>query len=214
MIKGVLFDMDGVLVDSEAIICRAAVTMFSETGVTVSPEDFHPFVGTGENRYIGGVAEKYGVTIDITSAKARVYELYESYAQEGLTALPGALDLVNHCRLSGLMTAVATSADKVKMEINLAGIGLPESAFDAIVTGEDVIHKKPAPDIYLEAAARLGLEADECLVIEDAVSGIKAAKSAGCRCLAVTTSYSADRLHEADWICASLTEIPADALKW
>ncbi|MBK9390055.1 MAG: HAD hydrolase-like protein [Bacteroidetes bacterium] len=65
MIKGVLFDMDGVLVDSERFIARAAIMMFEELGVQVKPEDFHPFVGTGENRYLGGVAEKYGITVDL-----------------------------------------------------------------------------------------------------------------------------------------------------
>jgi len=59
MLQGVLFDMDGVLVDSESFICKAAVKMFEENGLTVKKEDFIPFVGTGENRYIGGVAEKY-----------------------------------------------------------------------------------------------------------------------------------------------------------
>ena len=71
MIRGVLFDMDGVLADSEPFICQAAIMMFAETGLTVIPGDFKPFMGTGENRYIGGVAEKYGLKIDIEKAKAR-----------------------------------------------------------------------------------------------------------------------------------------------
>jgi beta-phosphoglucomutase-like phosphatase (HAD superfamily) len=71
MIKGVLFDMDGVLVDSEHFICKAAIMMFRELGITVSPEDFQPFVGMGENRYIGGVAERHGINVDIEQVKAR-----------------------------------------------------------------------------------------------------------------------------------------------
>ena len=73
---GVLFDMDGVLVDSEVFICRAACMMFEESGLKVRPEDFLPFVGTGENRYLGGVAEKYGFAIEINEAKERTYDIY------------------------------------------------------------------------------------------------------------------------------------------
>lgn len=76
MIRGVLFDMDGVLADSEEYICRAAIMMFAELGYTVEPDDFKPFVGTGENRYVGGVAEKYGIDVDIEKVKARTYEIY------------------------------------------------------------------------------------------------------------------------------------------
>jgi cytidine deaminase len=78
MIRGVLFDMDGVLVDSEEFICRAAIEMFMESGIETTPEDFKPFTGTGENRYIGGVAEKYGISVDIEKVKARTYEIYGS----------------------------------------------------------------------------------------------------------------------------------------
>jgi phosphoglycolate phosphatase-like HAD superfamily hydrolase len=73
---GVIFDMDGVLVDSEPFICRAACQMFAEQGLKVQPEDFVPFIGTGENRYIGGPAEKYGYELDIPKAKERTYDIY------------------------------------------------------------------------------------------------------------------------------------------
>ena len=76
MIKGVLFDMDGVLVDSEEFICRAAVLMFKEKGLEVQAEDFIPFVGMGEDRYLGGVAEKYNFVIEIEEIKSRTYEIY------------------------------------------------------------------------------------------------------------------------------------------
>jgi len=214
MIRGVLFDMDGVLADSEPFICQAAIMMFAETGLTVIPDDFKSFVGTGENRYIGGVAEKYGLKIDIEKAKARTYEIYLSIIHGKLKALPGAIAFIRKCRDTGLKTALATSADVIKMEANLKEIGLSSSAFDATINGLDVEKKKPFPDIYIKAAERIGLKPEECLVAEDAVSGIKAAKSAGCRCLAVTTSFNRSKLSEADWICNSLEEVPEEALNW
>ncbi len=102
----------------------------------------------------------------------------------------------------------------VKMEANLNEIGIPPSLFNATVTGLDVENKKPFPDIYLMAAERIGLKPEECLVVEDAISGIKFAKSAGCRCLAVATSFDRSLLNEADWVCTSLNEIPEEAFNW
>jgi beta-phosphoglucomutase len=214
MIKGVLFDMDGVLVDSEPFICKAAIMMFKELGVKVMPEDFHPFVGMGENRYIGGVAEAYGVTVDIEKVKARTYEIYEQIVSGNLSALPGVHKFIAKCRKRGFRLALATSADRVKMEVNLSEIGLTPSDFNYIVNGLDVKNKKPSPDIYLKAAEKIGLEPYECLVVEDAVSGIKAAKAAGCRCLALTTSFDEKFLTEADWICGSLKDVPEKAINW
>jgi beta-phosphoglucomutase len=214
MIKGVLFDMDGVLVDSERFIARAAIMMFAELGVSVKEEDFHPFVGTGENRYLGGVAEKYGISVDLPKVKARTYEIFGEIARKNLFPLPGAGEFVSRCKEKGLKLALATSADKVKMEINLSEIGLPPETFNTIITGEDVANKKPFPGIYIKAAERLGLKPEECLVVEDAVSGVRSGKTAGCRCLAVTTSFRAEALHEADWIYGSLLEVPDEVLEW
>jgi HAD superfamily hydrolase (TIGR01509 family) len=214
MIKGVLFDMDGVLADSEQFICKAAIMMFEELGVTVEPDDFKPFVGTGENSYIGGVAGKYGVAVDIGKVKARTYEIYQKIIKGNLKPLPGAAEMVSKCRNLGLKLALATSADRIKMEANLNEIGIPASSFDATITGLDVINKKPYPDIYIKAAEKLGLNTAECLVVEDAISGITAARRAGCRCLAVSTSFAPEMLTEADWICDSLGNAPDEALKW
>jgi len=206
--------MDGVLVDSEPFICKAAIKMFDELGLRVHPDDFLPFVGTGENRYISGVAEKYGLKVDIEKVKARTYEIYGMIVRGNLYPLPGAHEFISECRKKGLKLALATSADRVKMEVNLKEIGLSGETFNAIITGLDVENKKPFPDIYLKAADRLGLRSQECLVVEDAVSGIKAGRSAGCKCLAVTSSFGAGALNEADWICESLLDVPEEVLNW
>lgn len=205
--KAVIFDMDGVLTDSEPLICAAAMEMFRERGVTVQPEDFHPFVGTGENRYLGGVAEKYGVTLNIAEAKARTYELYLAMVPEQLEACPGAVDLVRKCREAGRLCAVASSADRIKIEANLHKIGLPPKTWQAIVTAEDVERRKPDPDIFLLAASRLGLPPSRCTVVEDAVNGIAAAKAAGMRCVAVATTFPAALLTQADMIRTSAAEV-------
>ena len=214
MIKGVLFDMDGVLVDSEPFICRAAIMMFSELGVKAVPEDFNAFIGMGENSYLGGVAENLGIKVDIEKIKARTYEIYEEIVSGNLQALPGAYEFISLCRNKGLKLALATSADTVKMEVNLKEIGLTRDSFNTIITGLDAKKKKPSPDIYLKASERLGLSPQDCLVIEDAVSGIESGKTAGCKCLAVASTFKATALRNADWICDSLLNVPDEALNW
>lgn len=205
--QAVIFDMDGVLTDSEHLISQAAVAMFRERGLGVRPEDFHPFIGTGETRYLGGVAEKYRFPLDLAAAKTRTYELYLELVPAALHAFPGATDLVRTCRAAGLKTAVASSADRIKIDANLHKIGLPPEGWDAIVTGEDVEHKKPAPDIFLAAARKLGLETVACVVVEDAVNGVQAAKAAGMRCIAVAQSFPADRLGQADLVRERILQV-------
>jgi len=189
-IEGVLFDMDGVLADSEEFIAAAAKAMFAETyRVTVALADFLPFVGAGEDRYLGGVAAQYGVAPDLVRDKARTYEIYAEMIQGRLKPLPGAVAFVKAVRAQGLKTALATSADKPKMVSTLAAIGLTTADFDTTINGLDVARKKPFPDIFLEAARRLGLDPQKCLVVEDAVNGVKSALAAGCRCLALSTTF-------------------------
>ena len=212
--RGVIFDMDGVLVDSEPFICKAACMMFEEMGLVVQPEDFLAFVGTGENRYLGGVAEKYSFSIDITSAKKRTYDIYLEIIKGALKPLPGVFDFVEKCKAGRKKIALASSADLRKVKGNLDEIGLPLDRFDAYVTGEDVEHKKPSPDIFLTAANRLGLLASECLVIEDAVSGVTAAKAVGARCLALTTSFTQKELGTADYYAKDLFDAGDEVLNW
>lgn len=214
MLKGIIFDMDGVLVDSEPFICEAAIRMFAERGLNVKPEDFIPFVGAGENRYIGGVAEKYGFPIDIERDKARTYEIYGEIVKGRIEPLPGVHEFIAKARTRGLKLALASSADRVKIDINLREIGIAPETFDAIVSGQDVIRKKPDPEIFLTAAKRLGLAPEECLVVEDAVNGVAAAKAAGMRCLALTTSFTKEDLAGADWFASNLAEAPEEALDW
>jgi beta-phosphoglucomutase len=206
-IRGVIFDMDGVLTDSEPLINAAAIAMFKEQGLTVQPEDFLPFVGAGEDRYIGGVAEKHKFPLDLPAAKRRTYQIYLALVPSRLKAFPGAQDLVRACRGAGLRVAVASSADEVKVLANLEQIGLPATSWDAVVTGEEVTTKKPAPAIFLKAAARLGLTPDQCVVVEDAINGVQAAKAARMRCVAVAQTFAAERLQDADVVRARIGEV-------
>jgi len=213
-LKAILFDMDGVLLDSEEYICRAGIMMFKEKGHEVSPDDFLEFTGMGENRYLGGVAEKNGIPFELEQDKARTYEIYGEIVAGKLEAFAGVVEFIDKCRSRGLKLAVASSADPPKVEINLAEIGIPLSTFGTVVTGLDIEHKKPSPDIFLKAAENLGVDASECLVIEDAISGVAAGKAAGAKVLALTTSFSVEELSAADWIAGQLSDVGDEVLEW
>jgi homotetrameric cytidine deaminase len=208
MITGILFDMDGVLIDSEEYISKAAVQYFKSIGVPVQPSDFIPFVGAGENRYLGGVAEKYGVRIDIERAKELTYEFYEQLITGKESALPGVMRFLANAHKAGFRMALATSADKTKMEVNLKVMGLDRSWFDVLINGKDLERKKPFPDIYQMAARHMGMENSACIVFEDATNGVQAAKAAGSLCCGLTTSFTDDQLRAvgADFIVGGLAD--------
>ncbi len=213
MIQGVLLDVDGVIVDSEGVITVAITRMFAELGLAVDPGDFPPYVGRGEDECLAGIAAKYDLALDAPKAKARTFEIYAGMSLE-LHPLPGVREFIRRCRQRGLKLAAATSADEIKLRINLRAAGLSRQTFDGIVTGQDVAKRKPDPEIFLAAARHLGLAAGNCLVVEDAVSGLAAASAAGARCLALTTSFSAAELALADWIAPTLAAAPEACLDW
>lgn len=204
----VLFDMDGVLVDSEHVINEAAILGLAEYGVNAMPEDFIPFVGTGEDRYIGGVSRKYDVEYKV-EMKHRVYQIYLEIVAEKIKIFSGVIELLQSLREMGVKTALASSADKIKIIANLEAAKIPLTFFDAIISGDDVENKKPSPDIYLLAAERIGVKYEDCIVVEDALNGIVAAKAAGMRCIAVSTSFTKEKLlqEKPEWICGDIHEV-------
>ena len=212
MIKGILFDMDGVLIDSEYYTAEASIQFFLKKGFEVKQEDFYPFYGTGEKGYFLGVAEKFGIPFELEKDKIKIYDLFKEMATGKVEAMPGVYNFIDQCKKRNLLMAVATSAGSYKMNINLEILNLKDGVFDALVSGEDIINNKPNPEIFIEAAKRLNLRPEHCLVVEDAPSGVQAAKEAGCKCMALLTTFNKEELKEADWIVKDLTEAPLDIL--
>lgn len=208
MIKAVIFDMDGVLTDSEPIINAAAIEGLREYGINAKSDDFIPFIGAGEDRYIGGVAELHGRTYSI-DMKKRVYEIYLQTLPGRIKPFPGVIEMINQLKSMKIPIAVASSADRIKVTANLLGIELQLDIFQAIITGEDATRKKPAPDTFLAASNRMNIDAMYCCVVEDAVNGVQAAKAAGMRCVAVEHSFPASALREAgaDTTCHHFSDI-------
>ncbi len=213
---GLVFDMDGVLADTEALIARASIAMFKELyGVDLTPEDFRPFIGTGAARYVEGPAEKAGIAIDIDEAIEVRHKNFVALLEAGeCKACPGALELIDAAAGNGAWKlAIATSSPAKKAAATLDCVGVPTAKFAAIITGDRVTHKKPHPEIYQVTATSLGIPPARCVVVEDAVTGVRSAKAAGMKCLAVTGSFTAEELAEADLIVPSLAEVTVETLR-
>lgn len=190
---GVIFDMDGVLVNSEYAMRSAAIESLERYGIHPVQKDFVDFTGMGEDRFIGGVAEKYGLAYR-EEMKDYAYALYVKRAKERVYVFPQTLQTLKAVRAAGCRVAVASAADAVKVRANLACVGVEADFFDALVTGSEVSRKKPDPEVFLKAAEKISVPPARCLVVEDALSGIAAAKAAGMSSAGVTTSFDVETL--------------------
>jgi HAD superfamily hydrolase (TIGR01509 family) len=183
----VIFDMDGVLVDGEPLHFRAVNKLLAKEGKSISLEQYKPYMGTKSGW--SEMIEDFGLSGSRESYSATYRELVLAHYQAESVALPGAAELVRGLQRAGMPIAVCSSSILPWVEACLSRIGLLD-AFPTIVTGSDVNDGKPAPDIYLLAAARVGAPASACLAFEDAPAGIQSAKAAGMTCWAVRTEYT------------------------
>lgn len=202
--KGVIFDWDGVVIDSSAQHERSWEILAEEISMPL-PEG-HFKLGFGKKNQII-IPEILGWATDaaeIAVLSDRKEEIYrELVGQSGVQILPGARELVSALRLEGIPQAIGSSTPRRNLDAIFAATGLQEF-FDAVVCGDDVVDGKPAPDVFLLAAQMLGLPPAECLVVEDAHAGIEAARRAGIPVLAVATTNPLSELVAATGAMESL----------
>jgi beta-phosphoglucomutase family hydrolase len=196
--KGVIFDMDGTLIESTEADYLAWKRLFADYQKPLSYEDYFPLLGAKSAVVVQSRLLLNEAQTKIALAKKLKY-FTEIITKSGVQPVPFAVKLLQHLQQYDLKIALATSSrsEKMKMVLKLTGL---VHYFEVIVTGEEVNRSKPAPDIFLMAAKKLKLQPEQCLVIEDAINGIKAAKNAGMKCVAITTTHSAEMLQEADLI--------------
>lgn len=192
--RAYLFDMDGVLVRTEALHFGAYVGLFEARGVRFTLEDYRR-VGAGRPREqvlrtVLGPLEGDALAALMAEKQQRVEVLV---AERGVDLIPGAEAFVARSRAAGLRQAVATSSRSPALFL-----GAMAARFDAVVDRGQVAHGKPAPDLFLRAAALLGAAPADCLVFEDAPAGVEAARAAGMRVVALSTSHSPEALSDAD----------------
>ena len=205
MKEAVLFDLDGVLLDSMPYHCKAWQQVFARLGVDVQPEEIYSREGTRTAELARALVKNHGLELDeeailhLIDEKSKVYN-----AISRAELMPGAVDLLEELKRRGLLTAIVTSTFRENLEKILPPEFLRQ--FEAIVTGEDVSIGKPHPRPYLLAAERLEKEPARCVAVENAPLGVKSAHAAGMPCVAITSTQSAEKLREADWIFADLRE--------
>jgi len=184
-LKAIIFDMDGVLVDSEPWHYEIECKLFKELGLDVPDEVHLTYIGTDGDYMYSDLKKRYNVSMTLPElmewdSKQRV-EFFRH--MDNLKPNPGLIDLLQELRNSDIKIGIATSSilDIVRIILEKCGI---ESYFESITTTEQAGKSKPAPDVYLMAAKSLGVAPEHCLVFEDSFSGINAAKSAGMFCIA------------------------------
>lgn len=204
MISAVVFDCDGVLVDSEPIANDVWAVVLAERGYTLTAEDTVACLGTSEPTtyaYYAARADVLPYEEHMEAIDAIRTPIYE----ELLEAFPDAFDTVQSLAAQGIPMAVASSSRRSDLDSKLALTGL-DRFFDAFVGGDEVEHGKPAPDVYLEAARRLGVSPSDCIAVEDAEHGAAAAVAARMRAVMVKRDGSISPNH------ATVTEITADLI--
>jgi len=203
---GVVFDMDGVLIDSEPLHFEVLNEVLANDGGLTRSEN-EEFIGTTTAYLWTTLMERRGLR--------EPREVYEARYDEGVVrmlgrpwpAAPGLAELLARLQSLGVRLAVASSSKRAWVGATLRSIGVAQ-AFQVVVCGDDVRHGKPDPEIYLLAAARLGVAPEHCLAIEDAPNGVLSARRAGMTVLGVRTPYTAHlRLEGAERVIDSLTEL-------
>jgi beta-phosphoglucomutase family hydrolase len=208
-VKAVLWDLDGVLVDSAPYHFQAWRGLMASLGRELSEAGFRPTFGWRNDAILRHLVGELSAEEEARLA-ARKEELFREAARGHIVALPGALVLLRLLRERGLKLALVSSTPRANIDLVLSSLGL-ESAFDIVIGEEDVKRGKPDPEGFLLAAERLGAAPDECVVIEDAPAGVEAAKRGDMRCVGVSRNRPRDALAKADLVVESL-EDPAVAV--
>ena len=210
-VRAVIWDMDGVIIDSAEEHRQAWQRLAHEEGVRFSDADFWSTFGKRDDDIITLV---WG-----TQSPERLQELadrkeayFRTLIRETAAPLPGSIELMRGLHEAGYAQALASSApvENIRLISDVLGLG---HYLTALVSGETVAHGKPAPDIFLKAAGELGIVPTQCLVIVDAVAGVQAAHAAGMRCIAVADDRDLPGLREAELIVKSLTEVDVERVR-
>ena len=207
--RGAIFDLDGVLVDTVPVHFLAWKTMFESRGV--------PFDDAAYLAKVDGRTRQDGVRAmmpdadeaTVTAAADQKQALFVEALGRGLTVFDSSIALVKRLDAAGVALAVASSSANIRPILERAGI---LTRFTSVVSGADIANGKPHPEIFLTAAGELGLEPGECVVFEDAESGVRAARSGGFHCIGIDRNGYPERLRGADRLIGDLAELDANAL--
>jgi beta-phosphoglucomutase family hydrolase len=205
--RALIFDMDGVLVDSEPLHLRAYQTVLSDYGIKYTEADNQEFLGRKDHDCASALVQRFQLPVSAAQILSRKEEVLAELFKQTKEARPGVKKILAQASELGLRLAVASMATSRAINIVVENLGI-QQYFQSLTSGEEIKNGKPAPDIFLLAAKRLSASVVNCLVIEDTINGIRAAKSAGMQCVAIPCAATKYQDHsEADLRLNSLTEL-------
>jgi beta-phosphoglucomutase len=211
-LEAVIWDMDGVIADTSTYHLRAWRETFAKRGINFTEEDFQRGFGIRNDAIIRNIVGEQTSDGEIKTIAQEKEATFRRLIGKDIKPLPNVLELLGQLHDRGIKMAIASSAVIENIRLVVGSLGI-ENYFEAIITGHDVTESKPSPQVFLVAAQRLGADSKNCVVFEDAVAGVKAAKSAGMHCVAITNSHPREKLVEADLIVASLAEVSVKDLE-
>jgi beta-phosphoglucomutase family hydrolase len=204
--KAVIWDLDGVIADTGPFHLGAWQQLAGEMGRTFTAEDFRRVFGL-KNSDVIRKALAPDISADQVEALARrKEEIFRARVKGNIRLLPGVLPLLHSLKENGFSLALASSTVPQNIKMLLSALGI-EQFFDCLVSGWDVSRGKPDPEGFLLAAERLGVEPRCCVIIEDAIYGVRAAKAAGMKCVAVANTHPRESLAAADLAVDSLETV-------
>lgn len=208
MIKAVIFDMDGVIVDSQPGYWKVDKKLLEELGVDMTKEEYDKFVGCKTAYVWGSIREKYKLKQTTEELVDMQRSSYIKYLQEAdIKPMDGVRETIEMLQSKGMKLAVASSSPLNVIELTMKALKL-KPYFNEIVTGDYVKRSKPEPDTFLYAAEKLGVPSSECIVIEDSGNGVTAAKRGGMKCIGYISPHSGKQdLSRADYIIDSFYKI-------
>ncbi|MGE9290095.1 MAG: HAD family hydrolase [Puniceicoccales bacterium] len=210
---GVLFDWDGVVVDSSSHHFLSWQRLAEEIGKSISEDQFRESFGQVNRAIIPGVLGWATDPDEVERLGARKEELYRQIVREkGLDPLAGARELVISLKDAGVPRVVGTSSEKENILTALEVMGM-SGLFDGIVASEDVQRGKPDPEVFLKAAELAGLAPERCVVLEDSHHGLQAAESGGMKSVGVLTTHGKEKLGQPDLFVADLSELTVEKLQ-
>jgi len=208
--RGVLFDLDGVVADSEPLHVQAWVEVLGRLGVgpeAIGAESLTAWVGVPDVQIVASLVERHRLPLAPAELLAGKRAAYRELIPRALTSFPGVAEEL--ASWDGVPLGMVTATPRREAQLMLSTLGL-DGVFRVLVAGDDVQRPKPAPDCYLLAAARLGLDPAQCAAVEDAPYGVRAARAAGLHVLGVATSFPRERLAEAHRLFSTTLE----AVRW
>ncbi|MBN1318976.1 MAG: HAD family phosphatase [Anaerolineales bacterium] len=206
-VRAIIFDMDGLLVDSEPLSKQVWRKLLADQGHELDKETELAIVGFRASESARYLCDRFGLELSTEWLENERRKMLLDLIKKGISSMPGMEDLFDALDGRDLMLGIATSSDRTIAQAILHSIGIL-GKFSIIVSGDMVERGKPAPDIYLAAANALKVSPSACLVLEDSPRGIQAARAAGMRCIAVPNELTAELdLSEANWIFSSLGSV-------